>query len=611
MDRNQFTGLILMFGLLVAYFAFFAPEPPPPSEEKQVTEQGNQSGTILTEDNATSANPILEEDQLPDSARQGLNQSKFGAFAFAITDNEEKQMISNDELEITFTSKGGRITSVKMRNHNSYLGDQLVIMREKISNYDYELQHQGKPISISALSFVPEVLKTNDTTIVTYTLKNEAFHIIHEYKIPKEGFEVYHKVESSGLNGIADPQAIKLDWVHPVTRAENNLEDSRYNCNVRYYLTSEDYEQLKERSTDFEEEQINEPFKWFSFKQKFFSIGLIVDNAFKEGYVTSNVDYSDTSTVKNLTATLTIPYTDYLSGFTSKFYFGPNKYDVLKKVAPGFSENLDMGWGPLPIVNKFLIIPIFHFFESKLANYGLIILLVVIVIRIILSPLTYRSHMSMAKMRVMKPELDEIKKKHKDDMQKAQQEQMQLYQKVGINPLSGCIPLLLQMPILFSLFFFFPNAVELRQASFLWAHDLSTYDSIINLPFEVPFYGDHVSLFTILMTASTLLITAVNSQQMTQMEGPMKTMQYIMPVMFLFVLNSYAAGLTFYYFVSNMATFGQTVLFRNIVNEEKIKKVLEENRMKNKDKKKSRFQSRLEEAMKASQEAQKKQKRKK
>ncbi|MEP5611726.1 MAG: membrane protein insertase YidC, partial [Cyclobacteriaceae bacterium] len=278
-------------------------------------------------------------------------------------------------------------------------------------------------------------------------------------------------------------------------------------------------------------------------------------------------------------------------------------------ISDEFEENLDMGWGPLPIVNKYLIIPIFHFLERFISNYGIIILIIVFIIRLLLSPLTYKSHMSMAKMRVMKPELDELKAKHDGDMTKAQQEQMKLYQKVGINPLSGCIPMLLQMPVLFALFFFFPNAVELRHQSFLWAHDLSTYDSILNLPFTIPFYGDHVSLFTLLMTVSTILITASNAQ-MTTIQGPMKTIQYMMPIMFLFVLNSYASGLTFYYFVSNMLTYGQTVMFRKLIDEDKIKAALEENRKNSGTKKKSKFQSRLEDAMKASQEAQRQKKKK-
>jgi YidC/Oxa1 family membrane protein insertase len=279
----------------------------------------------------------------------------------------------------------------------------------------------------------------------------------------------------------------------------------------------------------------------------------------------------------------------------------------MKNVTPDFEENVNMGWSVLSFINKYFVRIIFNFLERFFSNYGVIILIMVVIVRIILSPLTYKSHMSMAKMRVLKPELDAIKEKFPDDQQKAQQEQMALYRQVGINPLSGCIPMVLQMPILFSLFYFFPNAIELRQQGFLWSTDLSTYDSVLNLPFTIPFYGDHVSLFTLLMTVSTILYTWSNSQ-ITTVTGPMKTMQYMMPVIFLFFLNSFSSGLTFYYFVSNMSTFGQTFLFRRFIDEGKIKSILDENKKKNANKSKSKFQMKLEEAMKANQVAQKKKK---
>ena len=309
---------------------------------------------------------------------------------------------------------------------------------------------------------------------------------------------------------------------------------------------------------------------------------------------------------------MVVPIGDLKSGAGNfRFYFGPNNYAILKKVTTDFAENVDLGWSVFRYVNTIMIIPIFHFLENYLSNYGIIIILMVIIVRIILSPLTYKSHMSMAKMKALKPEMDAIKEKHDGDMQKSQAETMQLYQKVGINPLSGCIPMLLQMPILLALFNFFPNSIELRQESFLWAHDLSTYDSILDLPFNIPAYGDHVSLFTLLMTASTILITWSQSQMNTQIQGPMKTMQYMMPIMFLFFLNSFSSGLTFYYFCTNIASFGQMAMFRKFIDEDKIRKVLEENRKKNANKKKSSFQQRLEEAMKAGEEARKKKSKKK
>ena len=322
-------------------------------------------------------------------------------------------------------------------------------------------------------------------------------------------------------------------------------------------------------------------------------------------------DENDSTVVKTMTANMTIPVNDVMgTGYAMEYYFGPNNYKILKTVTPGFDANVDLGWSVLKIINKWLIINIFQWLEQYISNYGIIIMIMVILIKLMLSPLTYKSHMSMAKMRVLKPELDEIKERVGDDMQKVQVEQMELYKKAGINPLSGCIPMVLQMPVLFAMFYFFPNSIELRQEAFLWADDLSTYDSVIDFSFTIPFYGDHVSLFTLLMTASTILYTWSNSR-VSSVTGPMKTMQYVMPVMFLFFLNNYSAGLTFYYFVSNIVSFGQIALFRKFVDEDKIKKIMEENKKKNANKKKSKFQSRLEDAMKASEQARKEKSKKK
>lgn len=605
MDRNQFIGLILMFALLAVYFTWFAPDPPA-SEELTTQSEPVQEAVAEVSADTTTIVPTL-----PDSIQASFNSQKYGAFSFAADGQEEVSTIENEELIITLSNQGGRIKEVVLKKHKDYLGNPLVLVDGTKSKSDLLVDHNGKKINLSELSFKPSIKNIGgDTTQISYVLSNGTFSIVQKYLLPAKGFEVAYSIESKNLNTVLNPTDVHYNWNHAINRAENNLEDGRYNSNVRYYLVNGDYDELAERSTEFEDETLGELVKWVSFKQKFFTAAIIANESFKSGYVSQTVDFGDTTTVKNLSMQMLIPYSDFANGFGARYYFGSNNYDILKKVAPDFEENLDMGWGPLPLVNKYLIIPIFHFLERFFSNYGIIILIIVVVIRLLLAPLTWKSHMSMAKMRAMKPELDEIKAKHEGDTQKAQQEQMKLYQQVGINPVSGCIPMLLQMPILFSLFFFFPNAVELRQQSFLWAHDLSTYDSIIMLPFEIPFYGDHVSLFTLLMTLSTILYTWSNSQ-ITTVQGPMKTLQYMMPIMFLFVLNSYASGLTFYYFVSNMVTFGQTVLFRKIIDEDKIHALLQENKKKNVNKKKSKFQQRLEDAMKANQEAQKKSKKKK
>lgn len=604
MDRNQSIGLILMFGLLAAYFLWFTPEPPLPEEIMD-----NQEQTV-----PTSSSPVATEEttpqSIPDSVMSRMSSQKYGIFSFAANASEVEKVMENEELKITFSSQGGRVKDVILKKHKDYLGNPLLLIDGSKTKSELIVDQAGKKINLSELSFTPSTQTIGDTTILTYKLSGEGFSIEQTYQIPSKGFQIGHNIKTSGLNSILSPTDIAFNWNHAINRAESNLTDGRINSNVRYLQTDGEYDELAQRSEEYEEETLGQSLKWVTFKQKFFTAGVIANTSFKSGFISSKVDPTDSTTVKNLTMNLAIPYSEFVNGFGVRYFFGPNNYAVLKGVTDEFEENLDMGWGPLPLVNKYLIIPIFHFLERFFTNYGIIILIIVIIIRLLLSPLTYKSHMSMAKMRVMKPELDELKAKHDGDQTKAQQEQMKLYQKVGINPLSGCIPMLLQMPILFSLFFFFPNAVELRQQAFLWAHDLSTYDSVLSLPFTIPFYGNHVSLFTILMTASTILYTWSNSQ-ITTVQGPMKTLQYMMPIMFLFVLNSYSSGLTFYYFVSNMMTFGQVMLFRKLIDESKIKAVLDENRKKNVNKKKSKFATRLEDAMKSSQEAQRQKKKKK
>ncbi|MFT6827888.1 MAG: YidC/Oxa1 family membrane protein insertase, partial [Roseivirga sp.] len=308
--------------------------------------------------------------------------------------------------------------------------------------------------------------------------------------------------------------------------------------------------------------------------------------------------------VKGGEMSLGIPMADVYEGGQFKYYFGPNNYKILQKVTDGYEENINLGYVFVSWVNKYIIINLFDFLQRYISNYGVIIMIIVLIIKLALFPLSRKSYLSMAKMKVLKPEIDALKEKTGGDAQKMQQEQMKLYREVGVNPISGCIPVVLQMPILFAMFFFFPNSIELRGESFLWATDLSTYDVLFYLPFTIPFYGSHVSGFTLLMTLSTILYTWSNNQVST-VQGPMKTIGYVMPLIFMFVLNSYSSGLSFYYFVSNIITFGQQALIRRFVNEDKILATLEENKKKNANKGKSKFQQKLEDAMKASKEAQK------
>ncbi len=606
MDRNQIIGLILMLVFITVYFQFFAPEP---ALDQPRTEQVMDSTSV-------SAPATQTISTLSDSTLLRLNELKYGVFSPAGIGTESIVKIENENLIAYFSTRGGMIRKVILKDFKDFKGEPLILLDEEHSNQRIYVDHASKQIDLSELYFTSNLTEKRvsgtDTARLEFSMSlPDGLGLTYQYAIPGNGYAIKMKIKQNGLQSITSQNPV-FAWNQRILRVEKDPIDARNRTTVKYQLADGEVDELSASSSDHEEELLDLPTNWVSFKQKFFTSAIIGKSQFTNGRVTSDVNLSDTTSVKSLAVSVSIPYQSFASndlGFT--FFYGPNDYTILKKVTDGFEENLDLGWGILGWINKFAIIPIFHFLEQYITNYGIIIIIMVIILKLVLSPLTYSSHMGMAKMRVLKPELDEIKEKNDGDLQKTQQEQMALYQKVGINPLAGCIPMLLQMPILIAMFYFFPNSIELRQQPFLWAEDLSTFDSIWNMPFSIPFYGDHVSLFTLLMTASTILYTWSNSQMTTSLSGPMKTLQYVMPIMFLFFLNSYSAGLTFYYFVSNIVSFGQIYLFKRLIDENKILAILEENRKKNATKKKSSFQSRIEEAMKASEQARKDSKKKK
>jgi YidC/Oxa1 family membrane protein insertase len=441
--------------------------------------------------------------------------------------------------------------------------------------------------------------------VVTFTAKvGDNASIKHIYSIPASGYRVGYKLESTGISFTG--KNISFQWQDAIALQEKDMEDSRRKTTVSYYQADGKFDDLGE-SMDLKEEVIANSIKWVSIRQKFFISSIIAQNPFAGGELKISGNTSDSSIVKNAKIEVFIP-TENVAAHKANFnyYFGPNEYNTIKQVTEGFNENLSLGWPPMRWINRFAVIPIFKFLENFIGSYGLIIILLVLLVKIVLLPLSYSSYLGMAKMKLLKPEMDAIKEKNGDNMAQSQQDNMKLYKQAGVNPFAGCIPLILQMPILFAMFQFFPMSIELRQKAFLWAEDLSTYDSILNLPFNIPFYGSHVSLFVLLMTASTLISVWQNSQ-MTTVTGPMQSMQYIMPVVLIFVLNSFAAGLSFYYLVSNLVTFAQQAVIKRFVDEDKIKALMEENKKKaaTGTSTKSKFMTKLEEAMKASEEARK------
>jgi YidC/Oxa1 family membrane protein insertase len=367
--------------------------------------------------------------------------------------------------------------------------------------------------------------------------------------------------------------------------------------NITYKFFENEVDNLSKSKSD--EENLNTRLKWISFKQLFFNSTIIADESFTNAQIRQTKYDGNPKYLFNFYADIAIPYERQQNETAGmQFYFGPNHYQTLEQYDIELESNVYLGYVIVSWVNKYLIIPIFNFLRKYIDNFGLIIFLLTIFIKTILFPFTYKSYMSQAKMRVLKPEIDELSAKFgPDKVMEKQQATMALYKKAGVNPMGGCLPMLLQFPILIAMFFFFPTSIELRQESFLWATDLSTYDSILDLPFTIPFYGDHVSLFCLLMTITTIVSTSMNQQAMSSQSMPgMKTMMYLMPVMFLFILNSYSSGLSYYYFLANVITIGQTYLIRYFVDEDKIRLQLMAN--KKKPVQKSNFQKRLEDMAK-------------
>ncbi|MBC8083808.1 MAG: membrane protein insertase YidC, partial [Hymenobacter sp.] len=533
-----------------------------------------------------------------------------GAFAGVATGTAQQVQLKNDNLTVTFSSKGGRPEAVRLSKYKTFFGKPLDLFDAQSAQIDTRFRTAGgQTVRLSDLYFQPGTAQPvteggRKGQRLSFTASVAGGQIEQVYTLPDDSYEVGYALRFTGLQQALSQEPLTFTFVDRVRQTEQDLKQNRNHTTINHYLANDDHGSLAEASEKPEEVSITEPLKWAAHKHDFFVAGIIADGQFPNGKFVSTVDVADSTFIKTLSTTLSIPAADAQQGKASfRYFFGPNSFSMLQDVSPGFDRNVYLGWGVFRWVNQFVILPVFHFLEQFISNYGIIILLLVVLIKLVTWPLTYKTYVSQARMKVLKPEIDAIKEKAGDDQMKAQQETMKLYSTFGVSPLSGCVPTLLTLPILFAMFQFFPNAIELRQEAFLWATDLSTYDSPIRLGFEVPFLGSHISVFTILMTISTLVMTwQSNQMNPAAMQGPMKFYSYLMPVVFLFVLNSFAAGLTWYYLVSNVVTLGQQALTRRLVDDTKLRAKLEANKIKNKDKKPSGFGARLQDAMRTAQE---------
>jgi len=589
-DKNSLTGFVLMFLILLVFNFYFLPTNEEISEKNDV---------IPKEEVFTKNNEII------DKKEQVTNEElekKYGIFSKSADSEIQNYVLENEKIKVILSNKGGRISSVTIKEgpnkkkYKTYNGEDLKIFNSDSSLFNLNFS-TGISINTSELFFKPTQISDEE---ITLRLDVDSSHFIDfSYRLNKD-YLVDFNINLIGMNEIIPNELnfMNLQWQMktPQTEKSKDNQDMYTGMYYQYFADKDDIDYLGYTTSD-DNEKIKNKISWVAMQQQFFSSILVAKNGLKNVELSSKKE-EFSNYVKDLSAEFEIEYNhDPYEKVEFQFYFGPNHYKQLQSYNRNFEKIIPLGWGIFGWVNKYIIINIFDFLSKYFTNYGLIILLLTIIIKLALSPFTYKAYLSQAKMKVLKPEIDKINEKHKSkDPMKAQQETMSFYRKAGVNPMGGCLPMLFQFPILIAMFRFFPASIELRSEAFLWADDLSAYDSILDLPFEIPFYGDHVSLFTLLMTISTLLYTRMNTQMASGQMAQMKWMMYLMPVMFLGFFNNYAAGLSYYYFLANMFTFSQMFLMKRFVNEGALLQEIEEN--KKKPRKKSKFQKRLEEMQK-------------
>ena len=589
-DKNSLTGFVLMFLILLVFNFYFLP----------TNEEVSEKNDLIPNEEV-----LIKENEIVDKKEQVTKkelEKKYGIFSKSADSEIQNYVLENEKIKVILSNKGGRISSVTIKEgpnkkkYKTYNGEDLKIFNSDSSLFNLNFS-TGISINTSELFFKPTQINDEE---ITLRLDVDSSHFIDfSYKLNQD-YLVDFNINLIGMNEIIPNELnfMNLQWQMktPQTEKSKDNQDMYTGIYYQYFADKDDIDYLGYTTSD-DNEKIKNKISWVAMQQQFFSSILVAKNGLKNVELASKKE-EFSNYVKDLSAEFEIEYNhDPYEKVEFQFYFGPNHYKQLQSYNRNFEKIIPLGWGIFGWVNKYIIINIFDFLSKYFTNYGLIILLLTIIIKLALSPFTYKAYLSQAKMKVLKPEIDKINEKHKSkDPMKAQQETMSFYRKAGVNPMGGCLPMLFQFPILIAMFRFFPASIELRSEAFLWADDLSAYDSILDLPFEIPFYGDHVSLFTLLMTISTLLYTRMNTQMASGQMAQMKWMMYLMPVMFLGFFNNYAAGLSYYYFLANMFTFSQMFLMKRFVNEGALLREIEEN--KKKPRKKSKFQKRLEEMQK-------------
>lgn len=600
MDRNSIIGFVLLLALGAGYIFWNN------HEQKAYLEQKQADSVAM----AALRKPVTPHDQIIAPLDSTAKSEDTAQVATAFQGKSKLVPLSNGTLSMQFSTKGGYPVEADLDSFKTFDGKPLAIFKgTKGNKLSFNIPVNGKTIATDELYFKDTVLATADggqqLRMTAEVAPGQSIEL--SYVLPKKGYMMTANLRLTGLQrDLATVQQIPLNWSTEVLHTEKDLKNERLNMQVHYRMKDGEHDYFTISRTP--SKKLDEQVQWMAVRSHFFNSTLIADNAFKSGGFDGK-EPADSGIVATNTSALAIPVTasnDY--SFAFRWYMGPNDYKVLKSYKVEMEEMIPLGFGIfffVKYISKWMIIPIFDMLSQFISSFGIIIICLTLIIRLLTSFFTYKSYLSSAKMRVLKPELDELRAKYGDNQQQMGMEQMKLYRTAGVNPLGGCLPMLLQMPFLLAVYYFIPTAIQLRQSHFLWSKDLSTYDSVLNLGFNIPFYGDHVSLFTLLMTASSLFLAVYNKNMTAGAPGGndanaqmLKYMPYIMPFLFLGWFNSMASGLTFYYTFSNLVSIAQQFIIQKfVINEEKIHRKIQENR--NKPAATSKWQQRLEEMQKS------------
>lgn len=631
MDKNTIIGFVLIALILLGFSYINRPteEQMAEQQEQQLFEEANTKTD--SPKTTTLADSINKEVQLTQEQQDSINKAQYGVFALAtIADSEEDYVIENNKLRLVVSRKGGFIKKATVKDYTTNSKKPLVLFNSEEDGTALNLTLttkndriiETKDLYFTKIGNEDAIVSKGQQSFTFRLLTSDGAYIDYVYTLKADDYMIGFNIVAKSMDKVlrTNFSTVPLKWNSKIKQQERSKKfEDRY-AQLTYKPASDDVDELSNTSDD--EERLTTKVKWVAFKDQFFSTILIADEPFASADLNSQkIEDSDTY-LKSYNAELNLPFDPSGKKSTAmNIYMGPNKFKTLKSYDKGIEEDnklhlddiIPLGWTIFGWINEYVIIPMFNFFSKYITSYGIIILLLTIIIKIAMLPLTYKSYMSTAKMRVLKPQIEEINRKiPASKPQERQMATMQLYRNAGVSPMGGCLPMLLQMPILFAMFTFFPAAIELRQQSFLWAEDLSSYDAIVTwdaqIPFITKYFGNHLSLFCLLMTLTNIFYTYINMKNtdtgQQQMPG-MKLMMYLMPLMFLFIFNDYASGLSYYYFISTLFTIAQTYLFRAFVNEEKLLGKLKENQKNPKKKSKSKFMQRLEDMQKQQMEYQK------